>query len=51
MPGDLKGQYMKKFNGALFTCLGRTTNIFYFSEILKKLVLCVYGKYSLWRKK
>jgi hypothetical protein len=32
------GEFRKKSNRVLFTGLGRTTCIFYFSEILKKLL-------------
>jgi hypothetical protein len=36
----------KKLNGALYTGLERTTYKFYFSEILKKNALCLYGEYA-----
>ncbi len=52
MPGYFKGiVYQKSWNGTLYTGLERTlTYKYYFSVILKKFALCVYGEYAKRRK-
>ena len=48
----LKGQYLKKFNERLYTCLGWTVYKIYFLLIFKtKTALCVYGEYAKRRNK
>jgi hypothetical protein len=38
----LKRQYIEKIEWGIIIWLERTTYEFYFSEILKKIVLCIY---------